>query len=138
MDLLARREHGRAELERKLSARGLDPHGITGALDRLESEGLLSDTRFAESFARSRAGRGQGPVRIRHDLGQRGISGQVVDLALEAVDVDWPNLAREVRRKRFGAEVPDGFRERARQARFLEGRGFTAEQSRSALGALDD
>ena len=61
-----------------------------------------------------------------------------VDAALEAAAEDWAAIAREVRRKRFGVSPPGDYRERARQARFLQYRGFSAEQIRAALGPGDD
>jgi regulatory protein len=47
-------------------------------------------------------------------------------------------VAREARRKRFGSAGPADFRERARQGRFLQYRGFSSEQIRAALGPGDD
>ncbi len=134
MDLMALREHGRAELERKLAAKGFAPTLVAGELDRLAAEGLLSDERFAERFVRSRIERGHGPRRIERDLERRGLAGERVALALEAADADWSTLAGAAREKRFGPGLPQAYRERARQARFLEGRGFSAEQIRAALG----
>ena len=133
MDLMAQREHGRAELERKLTAKGLDRALVAAALERLVAEGLLSDERFAERFVESRIARGHGPRRIERDLEQRGLAGECVALALEASDADWSALAGAAREKRFGPGLPEEYRERARQARFLEGRGFSAEQIRTVL-----
>src|SRR3546814_21124082 len=74
MDLLARREHGRVELARKLRQRGAPPELIEQALDRLCEQGLLSESRYLESFVRSRANAGYGPLRIREELAQRGLA----------------------------------------------------------------
>ena len=68
MDLLARREHGRAELTRKLRQRGAPAELIEAALERLADEGLLSESRYIESFIRGRASSGYGPLRIREEL----------------------------------------------------------------------
>ena len=133
MDLLARREHTRAELVRKLKQRGAVAELLDPALDELEADGLQCDQRYADAFVRSRVGRGQGPVRIRHELGQRGVATDLAETALAEADTDWDALAAEVRHGRFGAALPGDFRERARQARFLTYRGFSAEQVRHAL-----
>ena len=61
-----------------------------------------------------------------------------IETALDAAAEDWVAVARETRRKRFGAAGPADFHERARQARFLQYRGFTSEQIRAALGPGDD
>lgn len=132
--LLARREHSALELKRKLLQRGYPPDQIDGTLRALADEGLLSEKRYASEWVRSRAGRGQGPVKIRAELRQRGLGEEQVQQALAATDTNWARLAGEVRRKRFGPALPASMTERARQTRFLESRGFTAEHIRAALG----
>jgi regulatory protein len=131
--LLARREHSRAELGRKLTQRGFPELLIGEALDALEAENLLSDLRFAESYVDHRTARGQGPRKIRYELRERGVSD---DLVMRFIDADrqrWCQRALAVRHKRFGTERPDDVRERSRQTRFLEQRGFEAEHIRFAL-----
>ena len=136
LDLLARREHSRLELERKLAARGFEPDLISEALDQLGRENLQSDARFAASFVQARAARGQGPVRIRMELAERGVGG--ADTYLRAAGLDWAALARETRIKRFGKAVPGDFKEKARQMRFLQYRGFSHDQITAALEFGDD
>ena len=133
LELLARREHSRRELERKLAARGF-PAGVVGpVLDELEQSNALADARFTDSFVRSRIAKGQGPQRIRAELAQRGIAGAEAGEGLDAADVDWLAAIRAVRAKRFGPELPRDYAERARQARFLQYRGFDGAQIRAAL-----
>jgi regulatory protein len=138
--LLARREYARQELGRRLTRRGFPEAVVETVLEALVAEGLLSDERFAESFVRAKADRGQGPFRIARELGERGVAGELVDEALAAAETDWRDLARRVRVKRFGARVPEDYAGRARQMRFLHYRGFTEAQIRAALGdtAADD
>lgn len=138
MDYLARREYGHQELVRKLCAAGFDEGIASGAADRLRSEGLQDDGRFAESFARSRINQGKGPVRVRQDLRQRGIDPQLIDAILQGFDDDWARLANEVRRKKFGEKVPGNFSEKARQMRFLQYRGFSQSQIEFAVGDNGD
>lgn len=133
LELLARREHSRRELTLKLSGRGFPDDVIALALDELERTGALADTRFTDSFVRSRIAKGQGPQRIRAELAQRGIADSEADDGLRAADVDWLATIRAVRAKRFGAELPRDYAERARQARFLQYRGFDSSQIRAAL-----
>ncbi|HVJ31411.1 MAG TPA: regulatory protein RecX, partial [Gammaproteobacteria bacterium] len=68
LELLARREHSRRELTRKLAARGFSDDVVSPVLDKLERTGALADARFTDSFVRSRIGKGQGPQRIRAEL----------------------------------------------------------------------
>jgi len=136
LDLLARREHSRLELERKLRTREHHEAVIAAVLDQLEADSLLSDRRFAESFVRARIARGQGPNRIRMELIERGVA--ECDQALSEAGCDWSRLARATRGRRFGAEIPADWADRAKQARFLEYRGFTADQIHNALESADD
>ncbi len=125
--------HARIELCRKLIARGFSEPLIDEALDALEAEDLLSEQRFAESFVLQRIARGHGPLKIRYELRERGVSD---DLATRYIDGDrqsWCERARLVRHKRFGSEPPEDIRERSRQARFLTQRGFEHEHIRFAL-----
>jgi regulatory protein len=124
LDILARREHSVAELREKLRARDFDAEEIEATLEALVSDGLLSEERFVESFVGSYTRRGHGPVWLRAELERRGISGAAISEALAKADVDWDAAAEAVRVKRFGPEIPTDFKERVRQARFLQYRGF--------------
>lgn len=131
MDLLARREHSRVELQRKL-ARGFDDGDseISVQLQRLAEEGLQSDSRFAESYLRMRANAGFGPLRIGLELRERGIDEQGVQHALAVADIDWWQRLESVCEKKFGGGPPADLRELAKRQRFLHYRGFDAEQIR--------
>ncbi|MCP4001857.1 MAG: regulatory protein RecX [Gammaproteobacteria bacterium] len=134
MNLLARREHSQAELRTKLAAREYSPEEIEATVTTLVADGLLSDERFTEAYIAARTRTGQGPVRIRGELKQRGVDARVIGMYLDDVAVEWHGLACEVRSKKFGEGVPTGFKEKAKQMRFLEYRGFTSEQIRVAMG----
>ncbi|WP_375737634.1 recombination regulator RecX [Pseudomonas boanensis] len=127
MDLLAQREHGRVELTRKLRQRGAPIELIDSALDRLAEEGLLSESRYLESFIASRARGGYGPQRIREELALRGLPRGDIDQALRDAEVDWGEQLREVWRRKFGGRLPQDARERAQQGRYLAYRGFSME-----------
>lgn len=136
IDLLARREHSFAELERKLGSR-FEAQTLAEALDALRAEGLQSDARFALSFVRQRMRRGMGPARIRSELQQRGVSGADAVHALEAAPdaegTSWPDLARSAQLKKFGTLEPGDDRQRARVGRFLEQRGFSVAEDAEAI-----
>ena len=134
MNLLARREHSQQELHRKLANKGFEPADIRPALATLSEEGLLSDERFTEAFINSRLKRGSGPIKIAMELQQRGVSDELVNIYLDERDALWAESAVTVRAKRFGPNLPDDFKERARQMRFLQYRGFTIQQIQRAVG----
>ncbi len=138
MDFLARREYGRDELERKLVTAGFDAGIAAAEVEKLAAEGLQSDARYAESFVQSRINQGKGPVRIREELRERGLGGAAVERSIEGSGQDWFELARAVRMRKFGADLPADFPEKARQMRFLQYRGFESEQVQVAVSARGD
>lgn len=131
--LLARREHSTRELQRKLQHRGHAPETVHRVVDKLASQKLVSDERFARSFVAHHGRRGQGPVRIRAELREQGAPEAIIEAALAEAEFDWAALAREVRVRKFGEGAPNSLAERAKQARFLQYRGFNADQIRAAL-----
>lgn len=137
MDLLARREHGRVELTRKLRQRGAADELIDAALDRLTEQGLLCEARYLHSFVASRARGGHGPLRIREELAQRGLPREAIEQALNEAEIDWGEQLRNVWQRKFG-QLPVDARERAQQGRFLAYRGYPLELIGRLLRGLDD
>ncbi len=136
--LLARREHSARELKRKLEARGIGGEQASAAIAELSREGWQSDERYAEMLVRSRIAQGKGAVRIEAELRMAGVPAGEIRAALEGADVDWRALAAEVQAKHFGG-LPETPAERAKQYRFLQGRGFDGGQISAALkGDLDE
>ena len=125
---LARREHSRWELRRKLAIRGHDANVSDEVIAALAQAGLQSDARFAENYVRSAIGRGQGPAKIHANLRARGIDAEGADNALN-MDVDWSRLAQAALVKRFGEQPPRGRAAWGQRARFLAGRGYPADLS---------
>ena len=133
LGLLARREHSVKELRIKLAARGHDGGVIERTLKDLAERDLLSDERFSKAFLRSRRERGQGPLKIRAQLMERGVRAELIETALGEAAVDWDRCAVAARRRRFGEAPPEDRNQMAKQARFLRGRGFSAAQVARAL-----
>lgn len=132
--LLVRREHSRKELARKLVERGIEIEAAAEAVDRLAGEGWQSDARFAEMVVRTRVAHGQGPVRIRAELGSHGLDGETISAALEPFEGDWRRSALELARRRFGLGLGSaGGAERRKAADFLYRRGFDGDTVRSVL-----
>ena len=137
--LLARRDHSRAELARKLARyveNDDDPAELERVLDELGRNGLLSDERFAAAVARSRSQR-FGDARIRYDLKRFGVSNELSATALASLTSSEASRAREVRAKRFAA-LPASAAERAKQARFLQSRGFSLDSIYQVLRNRSD
>jgi regulatory protein len=135
--LLARRDLPSSELRERLGARGFEPEATAEALAALAAEGALNDERYAHNYVAYHAGRGRGPVRIGADLRARRLPEELIEAAL-ASGPDWRPLAAAARVRRFGKSPPANWREKARQARFLQYRGFSADHIRAATGADPD
>ncbi|HEY5802685.1 MAG TPA: recombination regulator RecX [Lysobacter sp.] len=132
LGLLARREHSRKELTRKLTTRGLDAADVEAAVGRLAGEGWQDDKRFAESLVRSRAGGGYGPVRIRAELATHGLDREAIARAMDTYEGDWAENARDLAQRRFGPNIADELNLRRKAADLLMRRGFDGASIRAA------
>ena len=136
--LLAGRDFSRHELASRLLRKGHEPPVVQAVIDGLVREGLLREQRYVEQFVTQHAGKGRGPVRIRMELREKGVDGEAIDEGLDTAATDWVAAAREARRRKFGASLPEGYAARAKQARFLQYRGFSPDQIRAALGSDEE
>lgn len=132
MDLLARREHSQRELCEKLQRR-FEPEVVQSVIAVLISEGLQSDARFGEAYWRQRSGRGYGPLRIRQELRQRGLSDQLIAQSEAECDVNWYELLERTAQRKFGEAPATELKEKARRQRFLMYRGFSPDMIRDVL-----
>ena len=131
---MARREHSKKELQRKLRLRGVDSDIASQVLGELEGDDLLSETRYTSSYIESRHARGFGPLRIQKELGERGIGEDQISQSMAELAIDWQLQVKSVYRKKYGSDGLSDFNERARRARFLQYRGFTGDQIRHVFG----
>lgn len=107
------------------------------ALAVLVEDGLLSDARYAESYLRFRMNKGFGPIRIREELRQRGVSNALIDDYVNFQDVCWVATAKAAWQKRFGGALPEDRQAWAKQMQFLQYRGFTTDQTKDIFKDLD-
>jgi len=136
MDCLARREHSLLELTQKLRRKFPDaePRLLEQTLDELQADNLQSDNRFVEAFVRYRKSRGFGLLHIQADLKVRGIAEELLGAHLHRDDDDWQAIADDlVERKLGNRTVAFQGREHRRLVRFLQSRGFSSDQIRSAV-----
>jgi len=123
---LVRREHSASELREKLAR--WDEHDLRDYLiEKLIEDGAQSDARFAEHLGRVRTGAGKGPRALERELQQHRIEPTIIEEVMGTYRDRWTELAEQVRSRKFGAEIPTDYKEWARQARFLQQRGFAAE-----------
>jgi regulatory protein len=107
-------------------------------IDELRAKGLQSDERFTEAFVHGRIDRGYGPLRISQELKQRGVCDHLISQYLHGEEFDWWQRAAEIREKRFGETLPADYKDRAKQSRFLQSRGFSPEQIRHLFKPGDE
>ena len=138
LQLLARREHARAELARKLAAHAESAEQLEALLDTLQRERLLSDARYAEARVHTRSPR-FGNARLSQELRTQGVNEADLEAALEGVSNELQR-GRQVWERKFGRiGLPTDATERARQTRFLLGRGFSGTTIRRILrGNFED
>ena len=90
--LLARREHSRRELARKLVAKGVEPEAAREAVETLSGKGWQDDARFAQTLVRTRAAGGYGPLRVRMELEQHGVDTADIEALGPWLDWAWASL----------------------------------------------
>lgn len=132
LGLLVRREHSRRELARKLGARGAEPAAAEAAIETLARQGYQDDARFAEMLVRTRIGAGYGPLHIRAELGTHGVDTATITRVLDEAEPDWPALAVDALRRRYGARGARDLAERVKRANYLQRRGFDGDCVRAA------
>ena len=130
--LLARREHSRAELARKLAPHAESSEALAALLAELLAKKQLSDERFAEARSRALA-RKYGAARIRQDLRSKGVAAQIVDGVSSGGELE---RARAILERKYRSP-PASFKERAKRARFLQGRGFSLEVIHDLLDVVE-
>lgn len=134
MDYLSRREHSYQELIKKLGKKDFNLSLVNIELEKLIEDGLQSDSRFTESFIRSRKNQGKGPLRIRSELSIRGVASQLINDGIQEVkQEEWTQLAVEVLEKKLGNDSELDYHKQLKLMRFLSTRGFDKQQVKSAI-----
>ena len=135
MRFLARREHSRAELKRKLTPKVVEGEDVDAVLDDLARRGWLSDERFAEQTVRAKARR-FGPRKVADYLRRCGVGDEAIGAGIRNAGVDGVSNLESIWQSRFRA-APASEREKMRQVRFLQGRGFEIDTIFKFLKTLE-
>jgi regulatory protein len=136
LGLLARREHSRAELARKLRPHVVAEDDLDALLDDLERRKQLSEERYAESRANALS-RKFGAARIAQELRAKGLDKELAGRAAEAARSTEVERARAVWLRKF-RKPPESREERAKQMRFLQSRGFSFDAIRAVIRGADE
>ena len=127
LKMLMRREHSKLELRQKLNLKDFDDAAINDSISLLVKQKYQSDERFSEAFILMRFNQGKGPIKISMELKSRGIS--EFDLTL----FNWFELAKDVKYKKFGDSKFLDYKEKSKQKRFLQSRGFGFDEINQAF-----
>ena len=151
---LSRREYGKAELKQKLIDKEQDPNKIDALLDEFEEKGYQSDYRTTLMLIRESIRKGRGRGHIKQEFYRKKIAmpdniDELIDMANteseefsefidDSVDnlvegVDWLKLAVTARTKKYGDDIPTEQKDKAKQLRFLQYRGFNTDICFQAL-----
>ena len=133
LDILSRREHSKQELKLKLSAKFEDINLIREAIDRLEKNNLLNDSRFAEMYVSIRKRKGFGPKKISYELSSKGIEESVSSQIISAEGA-WEDVALMVFKKKYKEGVSEDTKVKLKQKSFLQNRGFSFKEIESVFG----
>ena len=126
LDLVSRREHSRHELMQKLDKRYPNSTPIIeDALDKLETNKILDDERFAEMYLNSRARKGFGPKKIEMELHSKKVDSFFISNAVEAYE-NWLENAQRELKKKFKDQKPTDYQSKMKQKQFLFTRGFSS------------
>ena len=133
VSLLARRDYASSELIRTLSKVTENREKIDKALSRLVECGYLDDNRLITHMIDKHVRKKHGPARIKQEIRQKGFSPELVEQMLEKVDVDWYAMARELKVSKFGDAVASEAKEKNKQIRYLQYKGFSMDMIFEAL-----
>ncbi|MBP0602695.1 regulatory protein RecX [Aeromonas sanarellii] len=136
MRSLARRESAESELARRLCQQGYQEEVIEAVLDYCRGYNWVNDERYGAMAVRAGAAKGQGPLKIRFDLRRKGLDDGQIDAAFEQPELDWFELAFALLERRASVAELDDFKLRMKWLKYLLGRGFTQDQARHAISAM--
>ncbi|HCH51464.1 MAG TPA: regulatory protein RecX [Proteus sp.] len=135
--MLSRRDYGATELKRRLERKiretdraketVTDEECLPQVMERLLESQYLDDSRTVYTFFRSYLNKSYGPLRIRQELRVKGFPSEIIERVLEETDTDWYELCKELKERKFGTNKPKDFKEKGKQIRYLQYRGFTSE-----------
>lgn len=135
--LLSMREHSVQELFTKLNTKEPKVEIVDQVVGFLSENDYVSDTRFTEAFVRAKANKGQGPIKIRAQLKNKGVTDHTIDEFLDLISAKWFDIAQIEYDKKYGELAVTDYNEWSKRARFLQSRGFTMDHIHSVVPQLN-
>ena len=136
MRSLARRENAESELAKRLRLQGFNEEVIEAVVEYCRGYNWVNDDRYGAMAVRAGAAKGHGPIKIRFDLRRKGLDDMQIDAAFDQPELDWFELAFVLLERRARVADLGDFKLRMKWLKYLLGRGFTQEQARYAISAM--
>ena len=133
---LARRESAESELAKRLRLQGFNEEVIEAVVEYCRGYNWVNDDRYGAMAVRAGAAKGHGPIKIRFDLRRKGLDDMQIDAAFDQPELDWFELAFVLLERRARVADLGDFKLKMKWLKYLLGRGFTQEQARYAISAM--
>ncbi|HGM7842361.1 TPA: regulatory protein RecX [Serratia marcescens] len=133
VSLLAKKNYASGEMHRQLSRLTESMGDLTRVLRRLTDNHALDDARLLAYLLEKHVKKLHGPTRIKQELRQKGFPAPLIEQGIDNGDIDWYQLAKEARIKKFGDALPADPKEKNKQIRHLQYKGFTMDMIFEAL-----
>ncbi|MBR5246110.1 MAG: regulatory protein RecX [Clostridia bacterium] len=138
LDFLSRRPYGTKELVKKLCEKGHEKESAEKACERLLELGLLNDEEFAKILANDLYERkGYGIKRIKQELLFRGLDREIVENAIESLDIDTQTRIIIVIKKKYLNKLNDE-KGRKRAVDGLMRLGYSYSDIKTALNSISE
>ena len=135
--ILSMREHSKLELFVKLNNKEANVDVVDKVMRFLSENDYVSDTRFTETFVRAKANKGQGPIKIRAQLKQKGVDEHTIQNHLDEQSDRWFDIAQAEYDKKYCELLVTDYNSWTKRARFLQGRGFTMDHIHCVVPRTD-
>lgn len=120
--VLTRREYSKTDLIEKLALYAPDRDEVVTLVEELARENYQSDQRVADMMLASQKRKGKGPNRIKMALKSKNLDSALIQDELK--ETDWLEQAYQLKVRKYGVEVAQDIKLKAKQIRFLQYRGF--------------
>jgi len=133
ISLLAKKDYSSGDMTRLLTRLTENHAAADAVMNRLMANSYLDDVRLINYLINKHIKKAHGPTRIRQEIRQKGFPQELIEQALSRVEVDWYALARELKVRKFGEDLPAEYQEKNKQIRYLQYRGFSMDMISEAL-----
>ncbi|MEN3262872.1 regulatory protein RecX [Sodalis endosymbiont of Spalangia cameroni] len=133
VSLLAKKNYSSGDMNRQLGRLTEKMDDVEHVLRRLTENHYLNDAQLISYLFDKHIKKSHGPTRIKQEIRQKGFPQELIEQEIEKSDVDWYLLAKEARARKFGDTLPADPKEKNKQIRYLQYKGFAMDMIFEAL-----